>query len=431
MTQSDVSEFTLKRLQEENSRLKRAVEELTILNDLARAIGAVHTSDEIMQTIIRRSLKAVSAEQGVITLVDRTTDDSMKTLVRTMVSSSEHQPFHLHQNLLGWMHINKKPLLINDLSSDQRFRGIKWDEAIANLLCVPLMVKSQLIGILIVYNKKNGMLFSEEDQRLLAILAAQSAQVVENARLYEEEKTLMKMRQEVQVAAMIQINLLPDKSPTIPGYDIAGKSEAAQLVGGDYFDFIPINDQRWAFTLGDVAGKGLSASLLMANLQATLRGQSVLTDSAKECIEKSNKLLVHSTSAERFVTCFYGLLDTVEHQVRFCNAGHDAPIFVTSDDVQRLQTGNLVLGMLDTFPYDEKVLPINPGDIIVVYSDGVTEAKNFHDEEFGEERLIKLVTENRSLSANDLLETIFKAVHQYMGDLPPMDDITLVIVKRN
>jgi phosphoserine phosphatase RsbU/P len=150
MTQTDVSEFTIKRLQEENSRLKRAVEELTILNDLARAIGAVHTSDEIMQTIIRRSLKAVTAEQGVITLVDRTTDDSMKTLVRTMVSSSEHQPFHLHQNLLGWMHINKKPLLINDLSSDQRFRGIKWDEAISNLLCVPLMVKSQLIGILIV-----------------------------------------------------------------------------------------------------------------------------------------------------------------------------------------------------------------------------------------------------------------------------------------
>jgi phosphoserine phosphatase RsbU/P len=430
MTQTDVSEFTIKRLQEENSRLKRAVEELTILNDLARAIGAVHTSDEIMQTIIRRSLKAVTAEQGVITLVDRTTDDSMKTLVRTMVSSSEHQPFHLHQNLLGWMHINKKPLLINDLSSDQRFRGIKWDEAISNLLCVPLMVKSQLIGILIVYNKKNGLLFSEEDQRLLAILAAQSAQVVENARLYEEEKAFMKMRQEVQVAATIQNNLLPEKAPTIPGYEIAGRSEAAQLVGGDYFDFIPINDQRLAFTLGDVAGKGLSASLLMANLQATLRGQSILTDSAKDCIEKSNKLLVHSTSAERFVTCFYGLLDTVGHKVCYCNAGHDAPIYLTSDGIQRLQTGNLVLGMLDTFPYDEKVLDINPGDLIVVYSDGVTEAKDFHDEEFGEERLINLVTENRNLSANDLLEKIFKEVHAYMGDLPPMDDITLVIIKR-
>jgi phosphoserine phosphatase RsbU/P len=430
MTQTDVSEFTIKRLQEENSRLKRAVEELTILNDLARAIGAVHTSDEIMQTIIRRSLKAVTAEQGVITLVDRTTDDTMKTLVRTMVSSSEHQPFHLHQNLLGWMHINKKPLLINDLSSDQRFRGIKWDEAISNLLCVPLMVKSQLIGILIVYNKKNGLLFSEEDQRLLAILAAQSAQVVENARLYEEEKAFMKMRQEVQVAATIQNNLLPEKAPIIPGYEIAGKSEAAQLVGGDYFDFIPINDQRWAFTLGDVAGKGLSASLLMANLQATLRGQSILTNSAKECIEKSNKLLVHSTSAERFVTCFYGLLDIVGHKVTFCNAGHDAPIFLTSDGIQRLQTGNLVLGMLDTFPYDEKIMDINSGDLLVVYSDGVTEAKNYHDEEFGEERLINLVSENRNLSANDLLEKIFKEVHAYMGDLPPMDDITLVIIKR-
>jgi phosphoserine phosphatase RsbU/P len=424
-------EIKMHRLQEENNRLKRAVEELTILNDLARAIGAKNNSDDIMQIIIRRSLKAVDAEQGVITLVDNKTDDSMKTLVRTMVSSSENQPFRLNQNLLGWMHINKKPLVVNDPATDTRFRGVRWDEALNSLLCVPLIVKSQLIGILTVYNKKHGAKFSDEDQRLLAILASQSAQIVENARLYEEEQAYMKMRQEVQVAAKIQLNLLPEAAPQIEGYDIAGKSEPAQIVGGDYYDFIPYDDRHLAFCLADVAGKGLSASLLMANLQATLRGQSFLTTSAKECVEKSNKLLVHNTSAERFVTCFYAVLDAENHEVCFSNAGHDPPILIkTGNEPARLETGNLVLGMLDTFPYDEKKITLQSNDLIVVYSDGVTEAKNDRDEEFGEQRLIALVEQCRQESASVIIDTIFNAVKKHMDKQPAMDDITLVVVKR-
>ncbi len=142
MASIQTNDPAVRALVEENSRLKRAIEELTILNDLARSIGALQNSEEIMQTIIRRSLRAVDAEQGVITLVDDKTDDSMKTLVRTMVSSRDQQPFHLNQNLLGWMHINRKPLLISNPQDDPRFRGVKWDEAISTLLSVPLMAKA-------------------------------------------------------------------------------------------------------------------------------------------------------------------------------------------------------------------------------------------------------------------------------------------------
>jgi sigma-B regulation protein RsbU (phosphoserine phosphatase) len=286
-------------LEEEVHRLRRAVEELSILNDLSRAIGASLNSEQIMHTIIHRSLRAVTAEQGVITLVDEQANESMKTLVRTAVSSAGHSKYHFNQALLGWMHINKKPLLIKDPSTDERFRGVRWDESIRSLLCVPMITKSSLRGVLTVYNKKGTGSFTEEDQRLLAIIAAQSAQVVENARLNEMEQSLIRMKEELRLAATIQIELLPKEPPTIPGYDIAGTSVPAQLVGGDYFDFVSITDKQLAITLGDVSGKGLPASLLMANLQATLRGQTLLGASAQECVRRSNRLLYQSTSAEK------------------------------------------------------------------------------------------------------------------------------------
>ena len=158
------------------------------------------------------------------------------------------------------MHLNKRPLLSNSPRADERFRGITWDPSIHSILCVPLMVKSALIGVLTAYNKKDDREFTEEDQRLLAIIAMQSGQVVENARLYEEEKKLLTMEEEVRLASVIQIELLPQEAPSIPHYDIAGTSIPAQQVGGDYFDFIPVEEFSLAVCLGDVSGKGLPAS---------------------------------------------------------------------------------------------------------------------------------------------------------------------------
>jgi len=286
-----------------------------------------------MHTIIGRSLRAVGAEQGVITLVDQEADKSMKTLVRTAVSSAGHSKYHFNQALLGWMHINKKPLTINSPSTDERFRGVRWDESIRSLLCVPMIAKSALRGVLTVYNKKGQSQFTEEDQRLLAIIAAQSAQVVETARLYEMEQSLIRMKEEVRLAARIQTDLLPNCPPTPPGYDISGKSVPAQMVGGDYFDFMQMPGGRYGVTLGDVSGKGLPAALLMANLQATLRGQTLFGGSVHECIQRSNKLLAESTSPEKFVTLFYSVLVPGARTLTYCNAGHDAPMLLRAGGV--------------------------------------------------------------------------------------------------
>ena len=417
--------------QEENRRLRRAVEELSVLNDLARAIGASLNLQDIMQTIIHRSLRAVHAEQGVITLVDQPGGDSMKTLVRTMVSSSSHPQYHFNQSLLGWMYLNKKPLLVTDPKHDERFRGVQWDESVRSLLCVPMMAKSNLIAVLTVYNKRDGNQFSEEDQRLLAIIGAQSAQVMENARLYEEEQALHQMKEEIRLASRIQLDLLPKNDPEIPGYEIAGKSIPAQLVGGDYFDFIPAEGGRMAICLGDVSGKGLPASLLMANLQATLRGQTFLGPPPQVCLQRSNRLLYQSTSSEKFVTLFYSILDPASHFLSFSNAGHDAPMLLHGGgELERLQTGGIVLSILEDFPYEEGRITLTPGDLLVIYTDGITEAVNQHQELFGEERLVATIRSCRDKSAREIIDHIIAAAKSHAGSVPQADDMTLIAIKR-
>lgn len=422
----------LLQLREENHQLKRAVEELSILNELSRAIGASVDSEDIIRKIVDRSMRAVQAEQTVVTLVDRNANQPMKTLVRAMTSSAEHPHYHVNENLLGWMHLYKKPLLTNDPTTDERFRGLKWDQTIHSILCVPLMVKSELIGVVTSYNKKGRDGFNEEDQRLLAIIAGQSAQIIENARLYEEEKALVSMKEQIKLAAQIQQDLLPKSPPKLAGYDIAACSIAAQMVGGDYYDFVHVRDGRWVVCLGDVSGKGLPASLLMATLQATLRGQAALDQAVRETIARSNRLIYLSTDPEKFATLFFAVLDATGGALAFCNAGHEYPMLFkkSGGPPARLVTGGMALGVLEEFPYEEDAARMDPGDTLIVYSDGITDAVNEFDQPFGEERLQKVVTEHAGESAAYIMKRVVDAVKAHEHETPRIDDLTLIVVKR-
>ena len=418
-------------LEEENRRLKRAIDELSVLNDLARAIGASRDSQEVMQTIIRRSLQAVHGEQGVITLAAEASGLDQRTLVRTNVSSSTHPRFQAPNALLGWMHLNKKALILNAPRADERFQGVTWDDAMRSVLCVPLVVKAELKGILTVYNKKDAGGFTPEDQRLLAIIAAQSAQVIEATRLYEEEKAYLQMQRDLQMASRIQTDLLPASAPRIPGYELLGTTIPAATVGGDYYDFIQPDDRRLVFCLGDVSGKGLPASLLMANLQATIRGLAHVSESAAECMQRSNRLLFHSTSPEKFATLFYAQLRTDTHELTYSNAGHEHPLLVSPDgSVALLKTGGIMLGAFEDFPFQEERVRMNPGDLLVIASDGITEAMDPNDRQFGAGQLEEVVVAHRTETCDAVARHVFDAVKSHVRGHPQSDDMTLMVVRR-
>ncbi len=418
-------------LQKENQYLKHAVDELSFLNELSRAIGSMFNSEEIMQTIIKKSIRAIKAEQGVVILVVSEGDIEMKTLVRSMVSYGSHKPYSLDQSLLGWMHLNKKPISINDPKNDTRFSGFQLDKSIKSVACVPLLVKSELTGILSVFNKKGGMAFTDDDLRLLYIIASHSAQIVENARLYEEEQAHLKLKEETRLAREIQINLLPESNPAVGGYDIAGKSIPALSVGGDYYDFIPIDDDNIAVCLGDISGKGMPSALLMSNLQATVRGQTLISGSPKDCIDRSNRLLFRSTDTDKFATLFYGILNLGKNEFYYTNAGHNPPmLFKDKSNPMLLKEGGPILGFIDNIEYECNTISFETGDLCVIYSDGITEAINTSGNEFGEEKLKVLIKENWNLSSDEIIEKIFKAVKEHSRGVPQSDDITMVVLKR-
>ncbi len=432
MPDAGTTDARLSQLQLENKRLRRAVEELSILNDLATAIGGTSDPTEIMRIIVKRSLKTVSAEQGVITLIDQKTSDPSKTLIRTMESSREQAAIHPDQSVLGWMMTYQRPLVINDTTSDARFKGTKWDPSVHSILCVPMIARSNLVGTLTIYNKKDAGGFTEADQRLVSILAGQSAQVLENARLHEEEQTLQMIQEELQVANQIQSRLLPQARPSVPGYDVAGTSSPARSVGGDFYDFVMLEDGQLCFWVGDVAGKGLPAALTMATVQATLRGSTASTHETGACLSSANRYLCANTARGMFVTLFAGFLDPQKHVLRYGNAGHNRPfLFREGEGVRTLDNGDLVLGFSEAIVYNEWRQKLEPGDVVVVYSDGITESMNPYRDQFGEERLAETVQTHRGESAEALVQHILRAVNEHAAGESQADDLTLAIIRRN
>jgi sigma-B regulation protein RsbU (phosphoserine phosphatase) len=246
------------------------------------------------------------------------------------------------------------------------------------------------------------------------------------------EEARIRSEEEARTARNIQINFLPKSNPVVQGYEIEGRSVPALNVGGDYYDFIRLDEHRLAIGLGDVSGHGLAASLVMANVQATIRSQAFFDPDPKRCLERANKLLFESTDARTFISLFYGVLDTRNNTMLYANAGQDLPIlFSTNRTSLLLESRGMALGLRKEMEYEEKEVAFHTGDRLLLYTDGIVEAMNSRREEFGETRLRKIVESASVVSAHDLLDKILRAVNLHAGVPEQNDDMTLVIVRRN
>ncbi len=418
-------------IREENRKLKRAIAELKILNDVSVAISGAVGVDAVSNLIVKKCVEHTGAEQGTIWLLDRLDKAAPpRTFLRVMDTEASSIPFRVGADLVGWVIKNRNPLIINDVRGDERFTDLAFEyTSLRNLLAVPLRLKDTLVGVICLLNKTEGQEFSSDDARLLTIVAAQSAQSIENARLYDDERRLQSLEEDLRTARLIQYSLLPREKPQVANFDIAGLYEPAQLIGGDYFDFIPIDEDRLGIAIADVSGKGTSAALLMASLQSCLRGQAILDRSPKETANNLNLMLSRFLVSGRFITLVYGVLDVRKHLFRYVNAGHCYPILLGDDKAVELDESGIVLGLFPDSNYKENEVSLEAGESILLYTDGITEAADVSEEQFGESRLLDLVTENRSLSSTDLVYLVKDSVTRFQDRAPQSDDITLVAIK--
>ncbi|MDZ7692841.1 MAG: GAF domain-containing SpoIIE family protein phosphatase [Balneolaceae bacterium] len=425
--------MSLDYLTQENKELQLAVSELTVLNDVATAISSTQPVEKIIDQIVLKCIKHLNVEEGTVSLHEPGSASSQfQTMIRRQDSSSEKVPIKLDSRLTGWMLKKQTILLSNNIREDDRFNFLDESSySFRSILCAPLLVKGNLIGYLAVFNKKGGVEFSGQDKRLLSIIASQSAQVIENARLYEEEKALLSLQEELRLARDIQLNLLPDSTPQIPGVEIAATTIPAMSVGGDYYDFLDMRSSKIGFCVGDITGKGMPAAMLMANLQATLRSQVMSVDQCDKCLESTNKLLFRSTESTKFATLFLGVLNYENNILEFANGGHDAPLLFRSEgEPELLNSTGLLLGVMEDSVYSKCEVTLGPGDLLLVYSDGITEAMDKKDEEFGLTRLIEMVKKNREKSADDIMNAILEKIKDHADGHPQSDDITLILIKK-
>ncbi len=415
------------RLNREVQNLRLAVEELSLLNEIAVAIGSLTEVGPITDLVVSKCIKKLKAEQGCILLLSQNEASPFKTYVRKIERPSAQFPIHISTTLMGWMLKNQSPLVINDLQSDSRFQNLVLKTDFKSLLMVPLKHRNRLTGAFCVFNKQED--FTPNDQRLLSIVAAQSAQIIENARLREEEKKLQEIEKELLVAREIQQGLLPKEMPQIPGFDIYGYSLPTKQVGGDYFDFLTLPDGKLGIGIADVSGKGTPAALLMANLQAALRSQALTNCIPSVGVANANRLLCQSVEKGKFATLIYGCLNPAEKKFTYVNAGHNPPFLFSGQKIVSLDKGGLLLGILEDAPYEQEEIGLKSGDLLVMYTDGVTEAINETEAQFEEERLIRVVKESASRTAKEIAEQIINEVKAFQGLQPQSDDITLVVLK--
>ncbi|MEK6411120.1 MAG: PP2C family protein-serine/threonine phosphatase, partial [Acidobacteriota bacterium] len=272
-----------------------------------------------------------------------------------------------------------------------------------------------------------------EDLKVLTTIASVASIKIENDRLLDERLEKRRMEEELKVASEIQMRLQPFAPPKIDGWDMTGVSFPCREIGGDYYDFIHRKrDSHLIVAVGDVSGKGTGAALLMSSLHAAVRAQSQTRATISEVMGEINQYIFENSPSNKFLTLFYGGLDPQNGTLTYSNGGHNAPMLVrTSGDVERLDTGGLPIGMMQGVAYEEASIVFQPGDVLVIYSDGITESINERDEEFEEERLIEVVKNNLGRSASGIRDRIDEALSRFVGTTAPVDDMTLMIIKRN
>ena len=425
-------------LRETNRKLERNARELRKFEQLIEAAKKVNSTldlDELLDIILDMALRIVNGDRGTVYLVDEARREIWTKVSREQDGTGRVTiRLPIGKGISGYVAATGDIINIPDAYNDPRFNP-ELDKQTGyrtnSILCMPMRNKEdKIIGVFQLLNKRKGM-FTDDDATFIDALSVHASLAIENARLYEQERQKIRIERDLLAAREVQTSLLPKKLPSVAGYEFSAVTIPAQQVGGDLYDFLELDDHHIALCLGDVSGKGLAASLLMANIQATLRDQARANDSVKECTNRTNRLLFQSTSPEKFATLFFGRLDFKNHLLCFSNAGHEQPFLISGNNqIVRLATGGIVLGIMDEYFYEDETVMLDPGAVVVVFSDGITDAMNAKQERFGETRLENIIREHRNASVSDLKNHIVDAVNRYAAETPQMDDMTLVVLKR-
>lgn len=413
---------------------------LDFLAQLTQVVVSTNQLQPILDWMVEKTSAMVGADEGSIRLLGpEMMAAAPMTIVRKpragLESGSWEAPVSM--SVMGFLLTKGEMLSTPDLLGDPRFPGLKnVNSRVRAVLAAPLRVENRITGMLAVTNRTPGRIWTAEEIQLLSIVASYSGEAIEKARLRAEaeekrrvEEEQKRYESEFTQARAIQMTLVPSGPLVVGPWEIIGRVIPARHVGGDYFDYFPLAEDRFGVTIADVSGKGLPAAIMMSNVQASLRAFCDGELPINEALRRVNRSVARSAMPGRFITLFYAEVDMRAGVLRYSNAGHNYPLIRRpSGDLEELSTGGLILGPIDDAVYEVGETRFGPGDALLLYSDGVSEAMDIRDHEYGEERLRAVWQACQALPTNAVLDRLIGDIETFRGSKSQSDDITAVVV---
>jgi len=407
--------------------------EINLLYNIGETIGSCLDPEEIPHLMLAEANRIIQAEAGVVLLPSATSAqvDIELELRATSGNAGYAQALsEVWQRIAGQVVRSGRPAIVTNLPDAPASSG--------SILCAPLKAQEQVLGVVLLGRQAGEPEFTAGDEKLLMALAGQAAIALETARLHQEEIQRERLEEELTIAREIQLSLLPETCPVIPGWEVAAAYRPARTVGGDLYDFLelPGEPRRMGLVIADVTDKGVPAALFMAFSRTIIRTMSMSGryGSPADVLRRANRLIVRDVQSDSrlLLSAFYATLDIDGGRLTYTNGGHNPPLWLqaATGEVQALPARGIVLGIFEDIQLEEHAIQVAPGDLLVFYTDGVTEARDTGSQFFEEERLRDVVVAHPEASAQQLVEAIIEAVEAFSGEAPQADDITLFVVKR-
>jgi sigma-B regulation protein RsbU (phosphoserine phosphatase) len=415
----------------ESSERRSAVIELSTIVEATKRLNSTLDLAELLNIILGLTIRHSGAERGTVFLVDREKKEIWSLVGLGLEQHEIRLP--ITKGIAGWVAQHGEMVNLADAYSDPRFESevdLRLGYRTRSLLCLPIRNKGgETIGVLQLLNKKTGP-FSRADENVLQAISDHVALALENAQLHREMVHKQRMERDLALARSIQMGLLPECPPKLEGYDIAVSNRMSLEAGGDYYDFIQLAPDTMLTVVADVEGKGVGSAMVMANLQATLHALLAHLHSLERLVESLNDMMLADTRGQKYMTMFLTLLDQPHRTLHYVNAGHVPPAVVRANGtVDYLREGGMVVGMFPAVRFDRGHVRLEMGDIFVACTDGITEAMDTEDDEFGSQRLVDLVARERKLPAAEIVQSVLREVDLFSRGGTHEDDRVILILK--
>ena len=411
---------------------QRKADEMAVMHSLTNLVNQVFDPEKLVSTITASPVEAGSADSAWLAVADPETGSLRPRIIATHnIAPARLAKMVDTDALYEEVHLLKEPLLLNQAPVDHRVEARPGD-GLNSLLVMPLRARNEALGALFVAREVTHG-FEKDDVEAISIFAAQAALALDNARLFEEQIEKERLARELAIAKEVQHKLLPQCLPSLEGLTLAASSVSAQEVGGDYYDFVQLDDQRLAFIIGDVSGKGTSAAFYMAEMQGVFQSVSHIAPDPQDFLAHANRALTSSLEKNVFISVIYGVLDLEKEEMLLARAGHCPAIMISlTGEARYLRSQGLGLG-LDRGALFRKTLAVErialqPGDVYVLYTDGLVESRGPTGEEYGYDRLLESVRTHRHEEALDLHDLLLADLDRFLGGLPQYDDDTTLVV---